>query len=221
MLTLGKYVVLDQGVLGYIATHSSLGADPVIQELRAETGRLGEAAVMQLNLEAGGLLMLLVAISGARKVLELGTFTGFSTMCLAKGLLGEGMVITCDRDARWSSIARRYWEKAGVADRIDARNELAEDFLRRAPRNPAWDLIFVDADKENYPLYYEQSINLLKVGGILVMDNALRHGDVVKPRNGDERAVALTNMRIAQDSRLRNVIVPVGDGLQICWKAVE
>lgn len=218
MPSIGKYVALDEGVLGYIARHSSLGTESVIQELRAETSRLGEPAVMQLNLEAGGLLMLLVAISGARKVLELGTFTGFSTICLAKGLLVGGMVVTCDRDHRWSGIARRFWERAGVADRIDARNDTAEAFLRDVPRESDWDFVFVDADKENYPFYYERSIDLLKVGGILVMDNALRHGDVVNPRNDDERAVALTNMRIAQDLRLRNVIVPIGDGLQICLK---
>ena len=90
--------------------------------------------------------------------------------------------------------------------------------MLESAKKPDWDLIFVDADKDNYPLYYEHSVNILKVGGVLVMDNALRHGDVVHPRNEDEVAVASVNKRITQDPRIRNVILPVGDGLQVCWK---
>jgi caffeoyl-CoA O-methyltransferase len=218
MLTQGKYVAINEALLGYLAAHSSIGRDPVVQELRDETSRLGDVAVMQLNLEAGGLLTILAGITGSRRILELGTFTGFSTICLARGLSRGGVVVTCDRDPQWLDVAKRYWSKAGVADRIEARTETAENLLRESSKKAEWDFVFIDADKDSYPFYYEHSVNLLKVGGVLVMDNALRHGDVVHPRNEDELAVALVNNQITQDPRMQNVILPVGDGLQVCWK---
>ncbi|MQY05176.1 O-methyltransferase [Actinomadura macrotermitis] len=201
----------------YIVAHSG-GTDPLLEELAAETaGRFGDSAGMQIGADQGALMTLLARVTGARDAVEVGTFTGYSSICLARGI--SGRLLCCDVSEEWTSVARRYWARAGLDDRIDLRLAPALDTLRALPPGTAFDLAFVDADKPSYGAYWEELVPMIRPGGLLLADNTLWEGRVVDGSDDEEtRAIRDFNDRVARDGRVQQVIVPIGDGLTVARK---
>lgn len=196
--------------------------DPVLEKLRQATAALGPASNMQISPEQGALMTLLCRALGAREVIEIGTFTGYSTLCLARGLPEGGRVLTCDIDPETTRIAQAHWDLAGagVADRIELRLGPALETLRALPREPRFHLGFIDADKPNYRGYYEEVLPRLLPNGLLLIDNVLWSGHVVDPARDDDntRAIRELNDLLPQDPRVECVMLPISDGLTIARK---
>jgi caffeoyl-CoA O-methyltransferase len=194
--------------------------DDVLRDLAEETARLGPIAMMQIAPEQGALMTLLARAIGAKRVVEVGTFTGYSALCIARGLPDDGWLLACDVSEEWTAIARRYWERAGVAKRIELRLGPAIETLRPLPLEPRFDMGFIDADKPAYPAYYEEILRRLRPGGLVLVDNVLWFGRVVDPEAQDEqtRAIRAFNDSVAADPRVDCVMLPVSDGLTILRK---
>lgn len=193
-------------------------------ELRAETATL-EGAGMQICPEQGGLMHLLTKLMGATRAIEVGTFTGYSALAVAAALPADGTLVACDVSEAWTSVGQRYWERAGVADRIDLRIAPALqtlDALIEAGQSGTFDLAFVDADKVNYGGYHERILCLLRPGGAAMYDNVLWGGSLALPEQPDDsdstRALRAFNEALHDDVRVELVMVPVGDGLTIARK---
>lgn len=197
--------------------------DPVQRELVDVTHtRLADQAGMQTAPEQAPLLAFLVRLTGARRIVEVGTFTGLSTLAMAQALPGGGRIIACDISEEWTALARRAWAAAGVADRIDLRIAPALDTLRALPGPPdaePWiDFVFLDADKESYVDYWEELVPRLRPGGLIVTDNTLFHGTVTDPESSHHRGTAgvvAFNDRVRADSRVEAVLLTVADGLTL------
>jgi caffeoyl-CoA O-methyltransferase len=195
----------------------------LLQQLRAETRRLTDQPDMQIAPEQGQFMALLVELLGARRAIEIGTFTGYSALCVAQALPADGRLVCCDLSQEWTAIAQRFWREAGVAERIDLRIAPALETLaalRDAGEAGTFDFGFIDADKENYPAYYEHVLELLRPGGVLALDNALRDGRVVNPAPDDVASQILDrlNRQIRFDERVSISLVPIGDGLLLARK---
>jgi caffeoyl-CoA O-methyltransferase len=203
----------------YIVAHGT-PPDAVQRELIEETRKLGGISLMQIAPEQGAFMTLFARAIGARRALEVGTFTGYSTLCIARGLGDGGRVIACDVSAEWTAIGRRYWEKAGVAERIDLRIGPAADTLRALPKDPVFDLAFIDADKPSYGLYYELILERLRPGGVILVDNVLWMGQVVNPAATDPQtnAIRVFNDEVANDPRVDCAMLAVSDGLTLLRK---
>jgi caffeoyl-CoA O-methyltransferase len=205
---------LSDDLHAYVAAHS-MAPGPVLTELADETARLYPADMgLQIGPEQGAFMTLLARSIGARDALEIGTFTGYSSICIASGLAPGGRLLCCDVSEEWTSVARRYWRRAGVADRVELRLGPALETLRALPREPAYDLVFIDAEKTEYPAYWEEAVPRVRPGGVLLVDNTLSHGRVV---TGDDSArvqvVRAFNDQVVGDDRVEAVLLPVGDGL--------
>jgi caffeoyl-CoA O-methyltransferase len=196
--------------------------DDVVSDLVAETARLAEAgrvpATFQIALEQGAFMQLLTRALGVRRAVEIGTFTGLSALFLARGLADGGSLLCLDASEEWTATARRYWERAGVADRIELRLGDAHASLRALPADPVFDLAFVDADKSGYADYVEQLHPRLADGGLVLLDNTLRQGRVLAPQTDDDRAVVELNAALVADPRWETVLLPVSDGLTLLRK---
>jgi caffeoyl-CoA O-methyltransferase len=214
-----KYIALDDRLYAYLLAHRTPD-DALLQELQRETARLGEKASMQISPDQGTLLSLLVRAIGARRALEVGTFTGMSALCIARALPPDGKLLACDLSAEWTAVARRYWERAGITDRIELVVGHAAETLRALPREPAFDFAFLDADKTGYVDYYEEILPRLRPNGLLAVDNVLWSGRVIRAsvRDADTRAIRAFNDRVAADARVESVILPVADGLAVVRK---
>ena len=201
---------------------SSEPLDAVAADLVAETAALaerGEApATFQIAVEQGVLMQLLTRALGVRRALEIGTFTGYSALCIARGLPEDGSLLCLDRSAEWTAVARRYWERAGVADRIELRLGEALETLRALPAEPVLDLAFVDADKTGYAAYVDELHPRLRPNGVVLLDNTLRGGRVLDPRTDDDRAVVALNAALAADPRWETALLPLADGLTLLRK---
>jgi predicted O-methyltransferase YrrM len=178
---------------------------------------------MQIAPEQGQFLAMLAKLINAKRALEIGTFYGYSALWVALALPKDGRLVACDINDEWTAIARRYWERAGVADKIELRLGLATDTLRALEREAmagSFDLAFIDADKSGYDEYYEQSLHLLRPGGVIVFDNVLWSGRVADPRvrDADTRALRALNTKIAADDRVDKVMVTIGDGMTVARK---
>jgi caffeoyl-CoA O-methyltransferase len=216
-----KYVALTDELNDYVLAHRSNTNDPVLTALRAETKSLGEVSEMAISLYQADFLNFLVKITGVKWAVEVGTFTGTSSISIARGMLTGGKLICFDQDFKWTSIARRYWQKAGVQDRIDLRLGRAGDLLRRFRPPYPLDFVFIDADKESYDIYYEALLPSVRTGGLIVFDNMLRGGQVIDPVNRNEpatRAINLMNRKLATDDRVQSILLPIADGLHLCRK---
>lgn len=213
----GKYVALTDPLYAYLAAHTT-PLDEVAAELMAETrDRLPAAAGMLTSPDQATLLTLLTRVVGARRAVEVGTFTGFSALALARGLAPDGHLLCCDVSEEYTAVARRYWARAGVADRIELRIAPAIETLRSLPDEPYLDLAFIDADKAGYPDYWAELVPRLRPGGILLADNVLQDGRVVDP---DDTAASTTAIRafndlVRADDRVDVVLLPVADGLTL------
>ncbi|MDQ3880482.1 MAG: class I SAM-dependent methyltransferase [Chloroflexota bacterium] len=200
----------------------SLRDHPVLARLRAETASL-EKANMQIGPEQGAFMQLLVQLAGARRCLEIGVFTGYSSLAVALALPPDGRITACDVSEEWTAIARRHWEAAGVADRIDLRLAPATatlDALIAAGGAGTFDFAFIDADKENYDAYYERTLELLRPGGLVAIDNVLWGGDVVDATKQDADVVAIRalNRKLVADERVTMCVVPIADGVTLARK---
>ena len=193
---------------------------PSQQALIEETAALGAVAGMQIAPEQGAFLTVLTRLLGARHAIEIGTFTGYSALCIARGLADDGRLICCDVSEEWTSVGRRAWESAGVADRIDLRIAPALDTLRALEADATFDLAFIDADKPNYANYYEALLPRMRVNGAILVDNVLWDGRVVQADADDENTVAIRafNEMLAADTRVETVMLPISDGLTLARK---
>jgi caffeoyl-CoA O-methyltransferase len=194
----------------------------VLASLRDETAKLPNAG-MQISPEQGQLMRLLVELIGARRCIEVGVFTGYSSLCVALALPADGKLIACDVSAEYTEVARRYWREADVDGRIELRLAPALvtlDALIGAGQSGSFDFAFIDADKENYLGYYERCLTLLRAGGLLAIDNVLWGGSVVDASNtsASTQAIRALNERIRSDERVSASLVPIGDGLFLARK---
>ncbi len=208
-------------VAGYVRTVGVREPD-VLARLRVETAPM-QWAVMQISPEQGALMAMLIALTGARRVLELGVFTGYSSLAMALALPDDGRITACDQNEEWTGIARRYWRDAGVEHKIDLRLAPALDTLEALladGRAETYDFAFIDADKANYDAYYEQSLKLVRAGGLIALDNTLQNGKVADPsaQEGNVPIIRALNEKLHADSRIDLGMVPIGDGLTLARK---
>jgi caffeoyl-CoA O-methyltransferase len=203
----------------YLTAHST-PPDALLRDLAAETAeRFPEQAGMQIGAAQGRFLTILTQLIGARAVIEVGTFTGYSAICLARGLAPGGTLISCDVSEEWTSLARAYWHKAGLAGVIELRLGPALDTLRALPPVPRFDLAFIDADKTGYAGYWEELVPRVRPGGVLLADNTFLHGRIFGPEpDAAARAVREFNDQACADARVELVMLPVGDGLALARK---
>jgi caffeoyl-CoA O-methyltransferase len=199
----------------------STGPDEVQQRLQATTREnTGWAIAMQIGDDQAVLMEMIVRAMGARSAVEVGTFTGYSSLAIARGLGPEGTLLCCDVSEEWTSMARVAWEEAGVADRIELVLAPAVDTLRDLPREEQFDFAFIDADKTGYPDYYEEILVRLRPGGLMLLDNMLQGGRVFDDDVDDEnvRAIRGLNDAIVRDARVKVVLLPIGDGVSVVQK---
>ena len=216
-----RTLTIDDRLYDYLIAHS-LRDLPVLAELRAETAKLPQAG-MQTAAEQGQFLGLLIELIGAKRTIEVGTFTGYSALAVALALPPEGRVIACDVNPEFTAIARRYWAKAGMTQKIDLRLAPARetlDGLLAAGEAGRFDFAFIDADKENYLAYYDRCLELLRPGGLMAIDNVLWGGAVADPADDDKdtRAIRALNDTLKGDRRVTLSMVPIGDGLSLARK---
>jgi caffeoyl-CoA O-methyltransferase len=213
-----KSIGLSDELHAYLVAHNP-PLDPVVTDLLAETqSRLPEYANLSIAPEQAPFLTFLTRLIGAQRAVEIGTFTGLSSLSIARGLPSDGRLICFDVSKEFTDIARRYWERAGVADRIELRLGPAAQNVLELPDEPHLDLAFIDADKVNNRTYWEALVPRLRPGGLIVVDNVLYHGSVVAPSNPDQNAVAEFNDFVLTDSRVDAVMIPLADGLTIARK---
>jgi caffeoyl-CoA O-methyltransferase len=207
-------------LIDYAVAHGSWPVDDVLADLQAETAALGRVAGMQVGPDQGQLLTLLARLVDARRAVEVGTFTGYSSLCIARGLAPGGSLLCCDVSEEWTALGRRAWERAGVSDRIELRIAPAIETLRALPADEPIDLVFIDADKPGYVDYWEELVPRVRPGGLLLADNVLWSGEITNPDRTDENTEALRafNDRVAADDRVEAAVLPAFDGLTIARK---
>ena len=213
-------IEIDKHLVNYL---QSVGyrQDPIIDTLVKETKALGEVAIMQIAPEQGQLLEIIVKISKAKRCLEIGRFTGLSTLCMAKGLPEDGKIIAVDNSDEFLSLANKFWKQANVLDKIESViGQGVEVMQSYVDRQFSFDLIFIDADKNNYPHYYELSLELLPSNGIIIIDNMLWGGNVADLSNNDTQTETIKslNEKIKKDERVDFSLLPIADGLSFIRK---
>jgi len=210
---------LSPEVHSYLIEHGT-PPDAVQQALIEETTALGGISMMQIAPEQGAFMTLLTRATGARRAVEIGTFTGYSALCIARGLPDDGHLLCCDVSDEWTAIGRRYWEKAGVSQKIELRIGPALETLRSLPAEPAFDLAFIDADKPSYISYFEEIVKRLRPNGLILVDNVLWFGQVANPEVQDDQTNSIRefNSHVALDPRVESVMLPISDGLTLLRK---
>lgn len=213
-----KSVPLTPALYDYIVAQAE-PPTPVQERLIARTRTLGGPSQMQIPHEQGVLLTLLARLTGARRIVEVGTFTGYSTLALAAGLAPAGTVLTCDISTEWTTIAQDAWEEAGLRDRIDLRIAPALDTLRALPAEPYIDVVFLDADKTGYRAYWDELVPRVRPGGLLLADNVLYGGAAADAdAEGNGLAIREFNTHVRADERVESLLLPIADGLTIAHK---
>ncbi|MET8906765.1 O-methyltransferase [Micromonospora sp. NPDC004551] len=210
-----KPLPLTPELHAYLVAHGS-APDEIVRELAEETrAALPAQADMQVAPEQAAFLTFLTRLLGVRQAVEVGTFTGLSSLAIARGL-AEGGRLTCfDISEEYTGVARRYWTRAGVQDRIELRIGPAADTLRELPRERYLDFAFIDADKVGYPVYWDELVPRMRPGAVIAVDNTLRGGRVLAPQNADDRAIAAFNDEILADVRVEAVMLPIADGVTL------
>ncbi|HTT74348.1 MAG TPA: class I SAM-dependent methyltransferase [Candidatus Binataceae bacterium] len=214
-----KYIALNPDLYDYVVAHGK-NADSLLEELAGETAQLGRISGMQISAEQGNFMGLLATAIGARAAVEVGTFTGYSSICVARALPADGRLLCCDVSEEWTSIARRYWERAGLSGKITLKLAPAADTLRALPSDHMFDFAFIDADKTGYRFYYEEILRRTRIGGLILFDNVLWNGAVADPadQSEDTRAIRELNDFLVTDPRVDTVLLPIADGLTVCRK---
>ena len=214
-----KHLSLTPALHDYLVAHGT-PPDEVQRALIEATAALGPIARMQIAPEQGAFMSWLARAIGAVRVVEVGTFTGYSTLCLARGVPEHGRVLALDVSTEWTAIGRRHWERAGVAHKIELRLGPAAESLRALPREATFDLAFIDADKPGYAGYVDEILPRLRGGGVILVDNVLWGGSVIDARRQDEdtRAIRAFNDAMARDPRVDAVMLPISDGLTLLRK---
>jgi len=216
-----KTFTLSDDLYAYLFDQSVREPD-VLRRLREETAR-DAMARMQIAPEQGQLMQLLVRLMGARRYLEVGVFTGYSSLAVALALPTDGRIVACDVSESWTKVARRYWAEAGVTEKIDLRLAPALqtlDGLIAGGASGSFDFAFIDADKTSYRAYYERALTLIRVGGLIAVDNTLWEGRVAEPkvRDADTQAIRDFNQHLRHDQRVHLCLIPIGDGLSLALK---
>ena len=212
---------MSDALYDYVVAQRSNANDPLLAGLQMETENLGEISQMAISPDQASLISLLVSLIGAKWALEVGTFTGMSSLSISRYLAPGGKLICFDQDFKFTSIARRYWIRAGVQDRIDLRLGDARRLLPHYRPQNLLDFVFIDADKESYDFYYETLVPFVRTGGLILFDNMLRGGELVDPvqkNTPTNRAIDQLNRKLAADGRVQSVLVPMADGLVVCRK---
>lgn len=207
----------SQALEQYVHDHTR-ARPPLFDELRERTYADVPDPQMQVGRVEGTLLKLLVALLGARRVLEVGTFTGYSALCMAEGLPDDGELLTCDRDPEATSVARSFFDRSPHGRKIRVMLGDALETLRALPHDPPFDLVFLDADKERYVDYYEEALPRLRPGGLVVADNTLWSGRVLAPEHPSDHGIVAFNRHVAADPRVENVLLAVRDGVMLARK---
>jgi caffeoyl-CoA O-methyltransferase len=215
-----KYVTLNDALYDYVVCYRSRADDPLLDALRAETEALGDVARMLISREQGDFLTMLTKLLNVRSGVEVGTFTGYSSICIARGLAMDGRLTCFDTSVDWTAMARRYWEKDGLAERVELRlGNAAEELMKWEPAE-LLDLVFIDADKTGYDAYFEMLLPKMKANGLLIFDNMVWGGRVIEQPLTDPDGVAidLLNRKLASDPRVESVLLPFADGLHLARK---
>jgi len=216
-----SYLPLNDPLYGYLLNQRSDARDPVLEALRSENQSVQANGNLSVSPDQASLLNLLVSLIGAKWAVEIGTFTGMSSISIARALSPGGRLICFDQDFKWTSIARRYWFKAGVQDKIELKLGNARELLSRFRPHAALDFVFIDADRESYDAYYEALLPLVRAGGLIVLDNMLCGGAVLDPIERNQpgtRNIDQLNAKLAVDPRVHTVQLAIGDGLTLCRK---
>ena len=211
---------LDDRLYDYLLKFGTRESD-LLKELRAETAKLSGAG-MQIGADQGAFMALLIELIGAKRALEVGTFTGYSSLCVAGALPEDGKLICCDVSEEYTKIARDFWRRAGLEAKIELRLGPAVETLDALIEadTPAFDFVFIDADKTNYGNYYDRALQLVRTGGLIAIDNVLWSGAVADPKDNDEdtKAIRALNEKLRNDERVTLSLVPIGDGLTLARK---
>lgn len=214
-----NFLVTDE-VRDYAVAHGDWQPDDIVQDLHAQTAALGDVAGMQIGDDEGQLLTMMARMVGARRAIEVGTFTGYSSLCIARGLADGGSLLCCDVSDEWTAIGRAAWQRAGVGERIELRIAPALETLHALPADPTVDLVFIDADKPNYSAYWDELVPRVRPGGVLLADNVLWSGEVTNGSvtNANVDALREFNDKVAADDRVETVVLTAFDGLTIARK---
>ena len=214
-----KYISLNPKLYDYLVAHGHNG-DPLREELAAETTKLGWISAMQIAAEQGTFMGILAGAIGARSAVEVGTFTGYSALCVARALPVDGHLLCCDVNEQWTSVGRKYWERAGVANKITLKLAPAAETLKALPASHTFDFAFIDADKSSYAIYYEEILKRLRPNGLILIDNVLWNGAIVDEAKTDADTLALRQLNdfIPTDTRVEAVMLGIADGLTIVRK---
>ena len=215
---------IDDRIYGYLCD-VSINEPELLRQLREETSQI-EYAVMQISPEQGQFMSLLIKLMGAKRAIEIGTFTGYSSICIATAMPADGKLICCDISPQWTDIAEKYWAKAGIEDKIELYSQPAVQTLQMLLDegvDKSFDFVFIDADKQNYILYYEMALRLLRKGGMIAIDNTLWSGAVADPDNVEPgtRAIRRFNEMVKQDDRVSKSLLTIGDGLTLILKEFD
>ena len=215
-----KYIALNNRLYRYVCACRSDTGDPILGALRATTESLGDISRMQISPEQGSFMTLLVAAIGAKSAIEVGTFTGYSSLCIARGLAPRGRLICIDQSEEWTAIARKYWAQAGVEKKIELRLGPAVSALKKLDGRLRFDFAFIDADKTEYDAYYELILPRMRRNGLILFDNMLWGGRLGAGhiRHPSGRAIEKLNRKLARDKRVQSVLLSIADGLQLCRK---
>lgn len=207
---------LSSEIHAYIVAHGS-PPDEIARELMAETQKLGGISLMQIAPEQGAFMTLLTRLLGVRHAVEIGTFTGYSALCIARGLPDDGTLLCCDINDDWTRVGRPYWAKAGVADKIDLRLAPAVETLRALPKTPHFGLAFIDADKTSYGTYFDELLPRMKPNGVMLVDNVLWGGSVIDEsrQDDDTNAIRAFNDKVVADDRVECSMLAISDGLSL------
>jgi caffeoyl-CoA O-methyltransferase len=215
-----KYLKLDDSLYTYLCGLRSDAADPILKQLRDETSALGDVSEMQISPEQGTFFSILTAAIGAKFALEVGTFTGYSSLCVARALPSGGKLICIDESEKWTAVARKYWQAAGVQDRIELRLGAAIPLLKQLEPGLVFDFAFIDAAKIEYDAYYELILPRVRQNGLILLDNMLWGGRLGKgPVTQDSgKAIEELNQKLATDPRVEATLLSIADGIFLCRK---
>jgi caffeoyl-CoA O-methyltransferase len=214
-----KFTPLNGGLFRYLCGCRSHAPDRVLDDLRQETAALGKIAMMQIGPDQGAFMTLLVKAIGARTAIEIGSFTGYSSICIARGLPGKGRLLCLDASAEWTAMARKYWRRAGVKNKIELRLGPAVESLKRLEPGWRFDFAFIDAHKPEYDAYYELVLPRMRPNALILFDNMLWGGRLGKGgpiKDPGGRAIERLNRKLARDRRVESVLLSIGDGVQLC-----